>query len=162
MSSETSTSNDISELRQSINLDIPIEEGTWEIFSTPQGARGVLGPTDYTTLVAEFKVKVTNFFYSLQSSATKVAIVPEAARPWLSESFRLMLEKHKNSAVEINQLSSCKTYSTPVKKSGRVVDGFMCLNNTHLLLYLPLSLGKKTTRQKITRPKIKMKKRCPS
>ena len=138
MSSDTSISNDISELRQSVNIDMPIEESTWEIFGTPEDTRGVPGPTDYTTLVAEFKIKNTDFFNALQSSSSKFGIVPEAARPWLSEPFRLMLDKHKNSALDVSKLHLCKPYSTSVKESGRIVDGFVCINNNQLLLYLPL------------------------
>ena len=138
MSSDTSISNDISELRQSININLPIEESTWEIFGTPEDTRGVPGPTDYTTLVAEFKIKNTDFFNALQSSSSKVGIVPEAARPWLSESFRMMLDKHKNSALDVNKLPFCKPYSTSVKESGRLVNGFVCVNDNHLMLYLPL------------------------
>ena len=136
--SNTSISNDISELRQSININLPIEESTWEIFGTPEDTRGVPGPTDYTTLVAEFKIKNTDFFNALQSSSSKVGIVPEAARPWLSESFRMMLDKHKNSALDVNKLPFCKPYSTSVKESGRLVNGFVCVNDNHLMLYLPL------------------------
>jgi len=131
-------SNDVAALGDLINLQFPVRSARWESFGTPEYTGGVPGPTDFVTLVAELEPE-QDWLSDSQDPTGETYVAPEAARPWLSAYFRTLLEKNKNSRADLSAQGNCRMYSTTIKKSGRPVNGFMCNNAGHLLMYLTLS-----------------------
>ncbi|TFW18573.1 hypothetical protein [Duganella callida] len=132
-------SDNLSALRDIVNLQIPANSGRWEIFGTPEYKGGVPGPTDYTTLVAELESSQSHWLENLKEPAGVNYVVPEAGRLWLREPFRQLLLKNKNSNADLSQLSNCRKYQTSLRKTGKPVGGFICEDASHLLIYLLLS-----------------------
>lgn len=131
-------SEDATALRAMINIEFPIKSARWDVFGTPEYSGGVPGPTDYITLMAEIE-PANNWFASLKEPTGTTAVVPEAARPWLTRSFRGLMEKSRNSNVDLSSHADCCKYATTVRKSGRPVQGFVCNDAGKLLMYLTLS-----------------------
>lgn len=131
-------SEDAAALRAMINIEFPVKSARWDVFGTPEYSGGVPGPTDYITLVAELE-PADNWFASLNEPTGTTPVVPEAARPWLTGSFRSLLEKNRNANVDLSSQADCRKYATTVKKSGRPVQGFVCNDDGKLLMYLTLS-----------------------
>ncbi len=129
-------SHEIAELREQVSISVPATAARWEIFGTPEYTGGIPGPTDLVTLVAELETTDQNWFALLKEPTGDTFVTLEAARPWLSESFRTMLEKNKNSTVDMTKKYNCRKYQEKVKKSGRPVDGFICVNSGKALVYL--------------------------
>lgn len=134
---KTTVSNDLAKLRDTINLQIPTKSARWEIFGTPEYQGGVPGPTDYITLVAELQSD-KSWFDENKSMTGETFIAPEAARPWLTSEFRQILEKNKNSNVDLSGKANCRKFSTILKKTGKPVEGFVCGSSDSVLLYLTL------------------------
>lgn len=131
-------SDSVAALSEMINLQLPLKSAHWEVFGTPEYTGGVPGPTDFVTLIAELEPG-DDWLNDSQPPTGNTYVAPEAARPWLSDHFRTLLEKNRNSSSDLSAQSNCRKYSTTIKKSGRPVDGFVCNNAGHLLLYLTLS-----------------------
>ncbi|XLZ71973.1 hypothetical protein ABT364_08385 [Massilia sp. SR12] len=131
-------SEDAAALRAMINIEFPIKSARWDVFGTPEYTGGVPGPTDYITLVAELEPG-DNWFASLKEPTGVTPVVPEAARPWLTASFRSLMEKNKSSNIDLSSQADCRKYATTVTKSGRPVQGFVCNDAGKLLMYLTLS-----------------------
>lgn len=134
-----SVSDNLSALRDVVNVQIPATSVRWEIFGTPEYKGGVPGPTDFTTLIAELQPADGAWFASQQETAGTSFIAPEAARPWLSEPFQRLLAEHKNTTADLSALRDCRRYATTLKQSGRPVQGFVCDGDRRLLLYITLS-----------------------
>ena len=131
-------SEDIAALRELINIPIEAKSARWDIFRTPEtGSRGIPGPDDFTTLIAELDHE-QDWYSSLKEPPGKTFIVPEAARPWLTKEFHELLERNKNSWTNLASQGDCRKYATSVAKSGRIVDGFACKAAGRILLYLTL------------------------
>jgi hypothetical protein len=131
-------SEDIAALRKLINIPIEAKSARWDIFQTPEtGPRGVPGPDDFTTLVAELDHD-QDWFRSLKEPTGDIFIVPEAARPWLTKEFHDLLQRNKTSYANLSGQADCRKYATSVAKSGRIVDGFACKAAGRILLYLTL------------------------
>lgn len=131
-------STSLAEFNQFIDTDIPASAVTWETFGTPEYTGGVPAPTDYVTLVAEITLAKDWPVNAEKIDLAAIAIVPEAARPWLSLNFRAMLMKYKNQSVELPAKYACASYQARLRKSGRLVPGFICPDSGKLLLYLVL------------------------
>ena len=131
-------SEDAFALQAMVNIEFPVKSARWDVFGTPEYSGGVPGPTDYLTLVAELE-PADNWFASLKDPTGTTAIVPEAARPWLSRPFRGLIERYRNSNVDLSSHADCRKYATTVKKSGRPVQGFVCNDAGKLLMYITLS-----------------------
>jgi hypothetical protein len=132
-------SDNLSALREIVNLQIPAKSGRWEVFSTPDYKGGIPGPTDYTTLVAELESSQLHWLNAFKEPAGVNYVAPEAGRLWLREPFRQLLLKNKNSRADLSQQSHCRKYQTALKKTDKPVDGFVCADGDHLLVYLTLS-----------------------
>ena len=131
-------SDDIKALRQLVDIPADLKSARWEMFGTPEYDGGVPGPTDYMTLIADI-VPVTNSEgFTRGTNEKRIYIVPEAARPWLSSQFRTMLEKNKNTNLDLATVGGCHEYDTKIKKSGRKVSGFSCEKSGRVLLYLSM------------------------
>ena len=94
-------SSDLAALRNVVNFDIKTKSTRWEVFGTPEYTGGVPGPTDFVTLIAEIEPEDQKFF-EIMPPTGEVWIAPEAARPWLSSTFRSMLEGNKNTTVNLS------------------------------------------------------------
>lgn len=134
-----SVSDNLSALREVVNVQIPSTSARWEIFGTPEYKGGVPGPTDFTTLVAELQPTDATWFDSQEEAAGKFFVAPEAVRSWLSEPFRRLLAEYKNTTADLSDRSNCRRYSTTLRKTGSPVSGFICTGDRSLLLYLTLS-----------------------
>jgi len=131
-------SEDIAALRALINIPIEAKSARWDIFRTPEtGSRGVPGPDDFTTLVAELDHE-QDWFSSLKEPTGDIFIVPEAARPWLTKEFHDLLQRNKTSYADLSSQADCRKYATSVASSGRKVKGFACKAAGRTLLYLTL------------------------
>jgi hypothetical protein len=130
-------SDDVDVLRSVAELDTNPAAMRWEIFGTPEHVGGVPGPTDFVTLVAEVSRFDQGEFEKRAKSGTKW-IAPEASRPWLSENFRSMLGKHRNTAVDLSSHYNCRAAHGKLKKSGGQVEGFVCNGPANGLIYLTL------------------------
>jgi hypothetical protein len=67
-----------------------------------------------------------------------VYIVPEAARPWISGEFRSIVEKHKNSTLDLAGMKDCHPYSARLTQTGNPVSGFACTKPDRTFLYVSL------------------------
>jgi hypothetical protein len=131
-------SNDAGALRKVVDIPTNVKSARWEIFGTPEYAGGVPGPTDYVTLVAELEPNGSLKNLPVDTGDGTVYIVPESARPWMSRDFRSLLEKSKNSALDLATVKECHAYATRLVRTGDPVRGFMCAKPGRVLLYLSL------------------------
>jgi len=131
-------SDDAKALQDLIDIPAPLKSAKWEMFGTPEYKGGVPGRTDYMTLIAEIVPLENVEKFTNGANDKRVYIVPEAARPWISDQFRNFLEKNKNSNIELATVPGCHIYDTKVRKSGRVINGFSCEKSGHVLLYLSI------------------------
>jgi hypothetical protein len=129
----------IAELRKRIDIQIPIKSVQWQEFGSPEylGA-GAPGPTDNVILVAEMETSDPNWFKPEPKSEFIMRVVPESARPWLSETFRTEMKKSmpKN---DYRPTIPCKDYSTTFTKTKHPVEGFICAVPGKVLLHLWVS-----------------------
>lgn len=137
-----SVSHNIDTLGEIIDIQFPVKSGQWETFSTPEAPGGALSaPADYITLVAELQPG-SRWFDSNNQATGEVFIVSEAPRAWLASPFRKMLEKSKNSSVNLSSQADCRKYSTTLKKTRRQSSGFVCKASDRILMYLTISSAK--------------------
>lgn len=132
-------SDDVTALQTLIDIPVKLKSAKWELFGTPEYDGGVPGPTDYMTLVAEIEPLAHSEQFTSGTNAQNVYVVPEIARPWISERFQTMLDRSKNSNLNLSTVPGCHDYRTRVKQSGRVVTGFSCEQSGRVLIYLSLS-----------------------
>jgi hypothetical protein len=129
----------IAELRKRIDIQIPIKSVQWQEFGSPEylGA-GAPGPTDNVILVAEMETSDPNWFKPEPKSEFIMRVVPESARPWLSEPFRTEMKKSmpKN---DYRPAIPCKDYATTFTKTKHPVEGFICAVPGKVLLHLWIS-----------------------
>lgn len=136
-----SNSDDLSALRAMVRIPEEATSGRWEVFGTPEYKGGTPGPTDFITLVAELESSDALSGTTRQNTGGGVAIVPEAARPWLSTDFRNLLKNSiysKNSELPLSKENSCQPYQSTMTKSNRPVSGFVCARSKRSLIYLTL------------------------
>jgi hypothetical protein len=131
-------SDDIVEFRNLVETDLRANSVRWEIFGTPEYTGGVPGPTDYITLIAEVEPWDQERFEARPKTGKEV-ITPEAARPWLTEGFRVMLAKHRNASTDLSSMYNCRKFEAKIKKSQRPVNGFICNRSGRSLVYLTLA-----------------------
>lgn len=130
-------SDNLSKLREIINLQVPAKSVRWEVFGTPEHKGGVPGPTDFVTLVAEIEAD-QGWLESYTKPTGITYIAPEAARSWISNEFRTMLAKNRNKELDLSSKENCRWFGTTLKKTGKPVDGFVCGNANKILLYITL------------------------
>lgn len=133
---KNSVSEDAGALKSIVQIPAETTSARWEIFGTPEYTGGVPGPTDYMTLIAELNPDEKLWTALPNGGPTEVYIVPEAARPWLSNDFRLLLDRSKNANLTVSNKNNCKSYTTRLIKTGRQVSGFICKGVNRLLLYM--------------------------
>jgi len=123
-------------LRERIDILIPIKSVQWQEFGSPEylGA-GAPGPTDNVVLVAEIQTADLKWFKPEPKSEFIMRVVPEAARPWLSEPFKIEMKKSMPEN-DYRPAIPCKDYSTTFTKSKNPVEGFICAVPGKVLLYL--------------------------
>lgn len=131
-------SDDAKALEQLVDVPANLKYARWEMFGTPEYEGGVLGRTDYMTLVAEIEPVTNAESFTSGTNDKTIYIVPEAARPWLSSHFHSILEKNKNANFDLATAAGCHAYETKVKKSGRKISGFSCEESGKVLVYLSL------------------------
>ena len=121
-------------LRQFINIDIPITAVKWEIFKAPED--GFLPtPDPYTTLIAEIELSDPGWYQPQGMLTTRGQVRPESVRPWLSPLFKDLMHKATTDGHALAAFK-CEKLVTPIKSSGRVVQGFMCASSGKVLLHL--------------------------
>lgn len=133
---KNSVSEDVGALKSIVQLPAETTFARWEIFGTPEYTGGVPGPTDYMTLIAELNPDDKLWAELPSEGPADVYIVPEAARPWVSNNFRLLLDRSKNAKLTVSNKNNCKPYTTRLTKTGRPVSGFICKGANQLLLYM--------------------------
>lgn len=129
---------DINSLRELVKIDIKVSSIQWEIFGTPEYSGGVPGPMTTMTLIAEIQSSEGQWFENQHPATGEIYIVPEAARSWLSPTFKSMMMKLKNSSVDMTKLINCKQYETTFVKTGNPVSGINCKDGDRYFIYLPL------------------------
>jgi hypothetical protein len=135
---ERGPSNNMAELVDYIQVAMPLSDGQWEIVRTPEHNRGVPGPSDFVTLIAEVSPVDDRKFKEMSIPAGKQFVVPEASRKWLSSKFRSMLHERRSKYGELPAALNCKKYETTIRKSKRKVEGFICQDGRAYLLYILL------------------------
>ena len=131
-------SDDIAALRDVVDIPVDLKSARWEIFGTPEYTGGVPGPTDYITLVAELELAPASADFAAEADRDHAYVVPEAARPWISDKLRSILEQGTNATLDLAPTKTCHAYTARLKKSGRPVDSFICTQGGRTVLYLPL------------------------
>jgi hypothetical protein len=131
-------SNDVTLFQSLIETDLSISSVRWEVFGTPEYSGGVPGPTDYVTLIAEVEPADSARFQS-RSREGRVWIAPESARPWLVEGFRSLLGKHRNRNLDLSLMPNCRKLQGKLKKTSKLVEGFVCNDHGKSLIYFALS-----------------------
>lgn len=132
-------SEDLSALREIINLQIPVQSARWEVFGTPEYTGGVPGPTDYVTMVAELRLSAPHWLETNKEPTGVTFVAPEAARPWMNVPFRRLMEKNRGANTDLSRQEQCSKFETTLRKTGKPVVGFLCARADQLLLYLTLS-----------------------
>lgn len=135
---DMTVSHDVDALRAVVRIPERINSAKWETFGTPEYKGWVPGPTDYIILIAELESSDQPPTTAHRNIRGSVAIVPEAARPWLSTDFRNMLAASKNTTLTLSAKNACEPYRTVMTMSGRPVSGFICVRPGRSLLYLDL------------------------
>ncbi|AXA90930.1 hypothetical protein [Massilia sp. YMA4] len=131
-------SHRIEELDRQVTTDIPASAVTWQIFGTPEYAGGVPAPTDYWTLIAEFRGVPAWWIARRDVPIGRVMVVPEAPRAWLMPGFRKLLADAPHNVIDLIDNRQCHPHTGYIRKSGRPVHGFICAQGDRLLLYLTL------------------------
>lgn len=128
-------SNDIAELRNTINVDIPIAAVKWQIFRWPEDSF-MATPDVFTLLVAEIELSDPAWFKP-DGNLENGWDPHDAARSWLSEPFKSLMKK---TASDRNALTAagCGRFESSLKSSGRPVRGFICPAQGKVLVYLTL------------------------
>jgi hypothetical protein len=137
MTNEQKYSDDLNKLKTVVELDTSPSAIRWEIFGTPEYSGGVPGPTDFVTLVAEVP-NLDQVAFEKRPKSGAIWVAPEAARPWLSENFRSMLRKYRNTSVDLPSSLNCRAAHGKLKKTGQPVFGFICNGPEKAMIYLTL------------------------
>ena len=132
-------SDDLAELQDIVAIPAGATSARWEIFGTPEATGIVPGPTDYYTLIAELRPALAPAMEATGAQRDEMTVMPEAARPWLSDGFRALMEQSRNTQLSLSAHKNCRAYETTVRKSGRRVQGFLCTDAGRTLLYLDVS-----------------------
>lgn len=135
--SKPGVSDDLAKLRGIIDLRIPASSGRWEVFGTPEYKGGVPGPTFLITLIAELHSE-SSWFDAQNEQTGSVYIAPEAARHWLTDDFRQLLERDKGEEVDLSRKANCRKFTTTLKKTGEPLQGFVCASAGRTLLHLTI------------------------
>ena len=131
-------STDVAALQKIVNLDATPRSAKWEIFGTPEYLGGVPGPSDFVTLIAELSPVDEQAIVEKEPAGT-VWIAPESARPWLAEPFYSMLDKQKNTTVDLSTYPGCRSVNATLKQTGKPLKGFACSNAGKVLVYLTIA-----------------------
>jgi hypothetical protein len=131
-------SRDIAAFHDLVETSLRPSSVRWETFGTPEYSGGVPGPTDYVILVAEVEPPMDREKFLALPQTGGIWIAPEAARPWLSEEFRAILEKTTNQTLDLSTAFNCRKYQGREKKTSSAVEGFVCNGATRSLVYLTL------------------------
>lgn len=132
-------SRNLTDLRATVQIDLPVSSATWEVFATPEYRGGVPGPTDLQTLLAEVVLSDAEYLSKARFSlAGEVFVAPESPRAWLSPEFKALMNRVRNSSEDMGRSFGCFRYDTRLTDSGRPVSGFLCVSATRALLYLTL------------------------
>lgn len=134
LSQRPDVSDDLAALQNTVAIPSGATSARWEIFGTPEATGFVPGPTDYYTLIAELQPALAPAAAGAQDG--NIPVMPEAARPWLSDKFRALMEQNRHTRLRLSLHKNCRAYQTTVRKSGRVVRGFLCTDAGRTLLYL--------------------------
>lgn len=126
---------ELATLTSIVRLGVPAEQVRWEIFSEPEFATLVIGPSDYTTLLVEILPGDPNWFARQPERYQQLQIAPDTVRAWLRPYFRWLMASPRSS---VQGVANCKDYTTTMTESGRVVKGFVCDDNGILLMHLIL------------------------
>ncbi len=131
---------DIVELREYVDIDIPVAAVKWEVFGSPED-EGLWGNLDRTTvMIAEIDPGDPTWFKPRKKALEDyVSVVEESPRPWLSPHFKELMQKATKDGV-ISKDPRCGAYEAGMQKSGRVVDGFICAHAGKILLYLTIDV----------------------
>lgn len=132
-------SDDLAALQATVALPAGATSARWEIFGTPEYTGGVPGPTDYFTLIAELQPALAPAAEAAGTQDNEVPVMPEAARPWLSDGFRALMKQSVHTRLRLSLHKNCRAYRTTVRKSGRHVQGFLCTGAGRTLLYLDVT-----------------------
>lgn len=132
-------SDDLAALQYIVAVPAGVTSARWEIFGTPEATELVPGPTDYYTLIAELQPALAPAAEATGAQRDAIPVMPEAARPWLSDGFRALMEQSRNAHLSLSTHKNCRAYETTVRKSGRRVRGFLCTDAGRTLLYLDVS-----------------------
>lgn len=132
-------SDDLAALQDIVAVPDGATSARWEIFGTPEATGLVPGPTDYYTLIAELQPALASTVEAAGALDDDIPVMPEAARPWLSDGFRALMEQSRNARLRLSAHKNCRAYQTTVRKSGRLVQGFLCTDAGRTLLYLDVT-----------------------
>ncbi len=126
---------DTAELRNKVNIDIPMTSVKWQIFRWPDGGFPP-APDPFTLLVAEIELADPAWFKP-HGVVEYGAHARNAARPWLSEPFKSLMTK---AATDQDALAAagCGRFESSMRSSGRPVSGFICKASGKILIYLTL------------------------
>lgn len=130
---------DVAELKNMLDLDIPIAAVKWQIFSSPEDD-GILWPAQdaQSILIAEIDLADASWFNTRAPLPGTRSIALESARPWLSEPFKILVGDAAKNKNRLANDQPCGLYEASIKKSGRIVDGYICKIAGKILLYLPV------------------------
>lgn len=131
-------SDDLAALRRVVAIPDAVISARWQIFGTPEYTRGVPGPTDFMTLVAELELADDGAFEANDPERWPPYVVPEAPRSWLLPAFRERLERSRNAHLDLGGEHTCRPVRSRMRESGRIVPGFTCRASGKTLLYLDL------------------------
>jgi hypothetical protein len=133
---EKKESDDISAFQAIVDINLPLRTVRWETFGTPEYRGGVPGPTDFVTLIAE--IEPGQSIFPKEARTGEIWIAPEAARPWLRPKIRNIFAKYSNRYVDISTIGTCKPLQAQLRKTGKLVPGFICGDAEKSIVYLTI------------------------
>ena len=134
-----SPSSDRTALDQWITLDIKSAALKWEIVRSPGDDGFLPAPIDYTTLIVEAEDASGEWLSKARAPTGEVWLVAEAARPWLKPAFQKIVKGHGVRRIDLTNRFRCKAYSGVLKKSRKLVHGYLCPHGSNALIYLTVA-----------------------
>jgi hypothetical protein len=130
--------SDATELRDIVNLDIPISSVKWEVFRSPDDSF-FPAPDVSTELIAEIVLADPSWFKPDGPIRSNWSLQAEFALPWLSDTFKRFMERATKKDDVIANAPNCGEFKSSIKQSGRPVEGFICAAEGKILLHLTLN-----------------------
>ena len=140
-------SSDWAVVERGLAIDLHPQAARWEAFATPEADAWLPAPTDMETLVAELTLSPQDVA-RLNSAArladggeaTRVAVAPNSARPWLTPANQALLAALAGADPQASlRAANCRGIAARGLQSHEDKAAFICIQGDQALLHVVLS-----------------------